>query len=263
MTRSWLFGIPLLVVLSTSCVSMRGVNPVNRAFGEEVGEGVKLVQTGHYRQAIDELTMLLAMDPKNEEARITRAMAYQALEEFPLAIEDYEILLKQNPNSAKAHYNLGMIYAFKLNEPKRASEHFDRFLSIELNHPKAFSAAKIMSAIDESEREAGPSHPDLPPALEEVKGIPNLEERKERILDLARQNPGSPLPYYFLGKTYEYEGEEEEAIRSYRKALAIRPTSAPCHQVLGRLLLKKKKTAKEGSIHIEKAKLFDPNNNAE
>ena len=253
--RPLFFGL-LLAGLASGCASLGGSAVVHRAFREDMQEGNKLVQTGHYRQAVDELSMLLEMDPRNEEARLVRAVAYQALEELPLAIEDYETVLKGNPDSAKAHYNLGMIYAFKLDDPRRALGHFDRFLSLEPDHPKAFAVAKIMCSVDNS---AGTGDPVLDEALQRAGQIPNLEERKSRIGDLARESPGSPLPHLLLGKTYEFEGEGDQAIESYRTAIEIQPTCAPCQQRLGKALLGRRKTAREGMALLRKAELFNPN----
>ena len=93
--------------------------------------------------------------------------------------------------------------------------------------------------------------------LEEANEIPNLEERRSRLLEQARLNPDSPLPHYLVGKTYEYEGKDEEAIRSYETALEIQPTCGPCHQALGKLLFRKKKRV-EAQVHLRKAELFSP-----
>lgn len=246
----------LALLLATGCAAVRP-SIVTRAMHEDIREAKRLLQAGHYRQAVDELTMLIEMDPGNEEARSGRASAYQSLEEFPLAIQDYEEILRRNPSSSKTHYNLGMIYAFKLNEPRKGLEHFDRFLSLEPGHPKGFSVAKIMCSLDGVDGGTGFNDTGFEEAVNEIAKIPNLEERKEGLLAEARRNPENPLPYFLIGKTYEYEGRPDEAIRAFQTALALRPTCAPCHQSLGKILIRKKKTAL-GRIHLLKAGLFNP-----
>ena len=110
-----------LIIFFGGCATMKPVM-LHRAFQEDTGEAKKLVETGHLKQGVDDLSMLLDMDPKNSEARFLRAKAYQGLEQFDLAVKDYEALLKFDPNNTKALYNLGMIFGFKLNEPERALE---------------------------------------------------------------------------------------------------------------------------------------------
>jgi len=211
--------IILTIAMGSGCASPH--KAVGRiAFQEDLREAQKLIARGHRRQAIDELTLLLEVDPKNEEVRLARAVAYQGLEEFPRAVGDYEAVLEKNPNSPKAHYNLGMIFAFKTGEPQKALEHFDRFLTLAPRHPEAFSAAKIMHSLDRS--------------------------------------TGDPVGPYLRAQSLEESGREQEAILLYQEALKARPTCAPCQAALGRLLIKNKR-GREGEIHLMKAGLFDPN----
>ncbi len=227
----------------------------HRAFSDDLEAAKRLIESGNRRQALDELSMLLDMDPRNEEARLLRAVAYQGLDEFPLAIQDYEAVLQRNPSSLKAHYNLGMIYAFKLNDREKALRHFDRFLSQDPSHPKSFTVAKIMCSVDEGRSERSP---EIQEELDRVTQFSDPRERREKLLALSRKAPGSPVPLFLIAKTYEYEGNSREAEKYYQLSLEVRPTCVPCHQAFGRLLLKKKKRG-EAEIHLAKAKLFDPN----
>lgn len=253
---SWnriIFGVFLLLI--SGCASMGQPSSLRHAFREEVGEGRKLLQTGHYREAVDELSMLLEMDSDNGEALLARAAAYQHLEAFEPAVQDYERVLKKDPDSAKAHYNLGMIYAYKLNDPARALDHFDRFLTADPRSPRAFSAAKIMCSIDsEDSSEDSALKEDVRRALEER----DPDKKREVLREVSKKYAASPLPLYLIAKSYEFEGKRDEAIRAYKQALAIRPTCGPCHQALGKLLIRLK-ARDEGETHLLKAELFDPN----
>lgn len=227
---------------------------LRHAFREEVEEGRKLLQTGHYREAVDELSMLLEMDPGNEEARLGRAAAFQHLQAFEQAMEDYEKVLKKNPDSAKAHYNLGMIYAYKLNDPARALDHFDRFLSADPQSPRAFAAAKIMCSIDPDDSD----DPSLKESIRQAMEERDSDKKREILREVSKNYPASPLPVYLIAKSYEYDGSRDEAIRAYKEALEIRPTCGPCHQALGKLLIRLK-DRESGEKHLLKAELFDPN----
>lgn len=200
----------------------------NPSYDDDLHSAKQMIRNGQRRQAIDELTMLIEMNPKDTAARFLRGVAYQGLEEYSLAIADYEKVLKTNSRHEKAHYNLGMIYAFKLNDPKGALNHFDQFLSLEPNHPESYPVAKIMCSLDQPSSQS--------------EGNPEQD---------------SPLPSYLLAKDLDQAGKDEEAIRSYRKAIEIRPTCIPCRTSLGELLIRKKKN-KEGEIQLMKAKLFGP-----
>lgn len=226
------------------------------AMKDEMQEEKKMVQSGNRRQAIDELSMILDMNPKNEEARFLRAVAYQGLEEFDLAVQDYETILKNNPKAVKATYNLGMIYAYKLNDPRRAVQAFDRFLALAPDHPKAFAVAKVMCSLDGTGGTGESTEANLEADLRKIMTISDPAKRRKALLELGKQNPDSPTPFYLIAKTYEYEGENGEAIRFYEAALEIRPTCAPCHKSLGKLLLKTKRR-EEAQSHLLRAKLFE------
>lgn len=247
------------IALTFACAAARP-SAVRFAFEDDLQEAKKSINSGHLRQAIDDLTMLLAMDSKNDEARFLRATAYQELDDQTDAIQDYQTLLKRNPRFAKAHYNLGMIYAYKLNDPVRALEQFDLFLSTEPNHPKAFSVAKIMCSLDANRTET--TDENFQQFLDQVMEVGDPEKRREKLLEGTRRYPSSPVTHYLIGKTYEYEGETEAAMRAYETALSLQSTCAPCHLALGKLLAKKSRNP-EAELHLLKAKLFDPNDSQE
>lgn len=253
-----LSGLLFLLFFGAACGTMRPA-VLNRAYSDDLEEARKLVSTGHLKQAIDDLSLLIDMDPKNYEARLLRGVAYQGLEEFELAIKDYEGVVTQRPDNAKAHYNLGMIFTYKIRDPRHALEHFDRFLSVAPTEERAFKVAKIMCSIDASRRDSSLEDQGLSDLLHEAVESRDPGERRKKLLEAGKLNPGSPVPLYTLGKMSEEEGKYDDAIRAYRDAIEIRPTCAPCHQSLGKLLMIKKKN-REGEVHLLKARLFDPNN---
>src|ERR1043166_1800063 len=119
----------LLVFLAlTACVPPKNaLVPV--AYQYELEDARRLIDHNKNSQAIEQLTLLIQISPKEPEAIFLRGLAYQKLERLEKAVSDYQAVLKLNPDHLKAHYNLGMIYAFKLNDRKLALDHFDRFLT--------------------------------------------------------------------------------------------------------------------------------------
>ncbi len=246
-----------LFYLSVACATV-GAPFMSQAFEDDIQEARKLIQAGHLKQAVDDLSMFLEMAPKNEDARFLRALAYQGLEQFPEAVKDYEIVVQNNPKAQKAHYNLGMILAYKLNEPGHALEHFDFYLSLDDSGERAHSVAKIMCSIDQSFHGYGGPGVDreaLPGLLAEAGEIADPSERRKKLTEIAKANLGSPVPLYLIGKTYESEGKHDEAIKSYEEALKLHPTCGVCHESLGNLLLQKRRV-EEGRMHKRKAELF-------
>ncbi len=75
---------------------------------------------------------------------------------------------------------------------------------------------------------------------------------------IKKVNADSFRLHYFMGRTYEEAGNRDEAIQEYKSALEDQSTCAECHAALGGLLSKNGK-ADEAKIHLNKAKLFSPN----
>ncbi len=259
MSRLHLIILFSFLSLTMGCASV-GTPFMAQAFEDDIQEGRKLIQSGHLKQAVDDLSVFLEMAPKNEEARFLRALAYQGLEQYPAAVKDYEIVIKNNPKSVKAHYNLGMIFAYKLNEAGQALEHFDQYLSLynadDNSSERAYSVAKLMCAINQSFNESvGVNQNTLPDQLIEAGKISDPSEKRKKLAEIAKDNPSSPVPLYLIGKSYESEGKRDEAIKSYEESLKFHLTCGVCHESLGNLLLQKRRT-EEGQTHKKKAQLF-------
>ena len=246
-------------IFITGCASS-GPSFLSHALNDDLQEAQQLIREGHNKQAVDELTIFLEMSPKNSEGRFLRGLAYQNLEQFSLAIQDYEKLIGQNPNSLNAHYNLGMIYAYKTGETVKALKHFDQYLSLYepgngSSSQSAYEVAKIMCRLENSQGKDTPDSNSLPSKIIEASQIDSPDEKKKFLTHLAEQYPTSPLPDYLLGKAEVASGQHDEAQKYFEKALNINLTCGPCHEALGDLLIQKKKI-QEGQIHKKKAQLF-------
>lgn len=232
MPRKFLESILLAVaVLILAGCATAGKNRFKDLFDDELAQNRQSIKFGSVPKAIEELGMLLEMDPKNTEARFLRALAYQKMEHFDRAVSDYNELLKHNENNSKAHYNLAMIYAFKTRDTRAALSHFDKFISLEPDHPRTFTAAKIMLSLDK----AAPLNPDNVKDL--IQGV--LADR-----ELSRIATG--------------DANQNGAIKKLEKTVELKPTCAKCHRVLADIL-KNSGRKEEAEIHLVKAKLFDPN----
>ena len=81
------------------------------------------------------------------------------------AVTDYQAALAANPKLPGAHYELGMIYANKLNDPISAIYHFKRFLDLSPNTDKKDQVQAVIdkqgAAYAASLPNAGPSADDM------------------------------------------------------------------------------------------------------
>ncbi|MBI4211093.1 MAG: tetratricopeptide repeat protein [Deltaproteobacteria bacterium] len=208
--------LTVFLMLLSACAT-HGRFQLDATMSDELSETRESISQGSTTQAIRDLTMMLELDPRHEEALFLRALASQKKEAYAEALADYRQLLTANPKYLKAHFNAGMILAFHLHDTVAALEHFDAFLTIDPTHAKAPEVAGIMCSLD--------------PKAEIV-------QRTMKEIELL-----------------EVQGEKTQAIERYRSLLAEHPTLSSVHLKLGRLL-QEMKQVRASQNHLMKAALF-------
>ena len=97
------------------------------------------------------------------------AMDYQG------AVEAFEESLEANPQSAAAHYQLGMLYENQVSDPAAAIYHYQRYLKL---NPNAGNADVIRRRIDGCKQQLAA----------DVLGLPSSSAAQQQLEKLAGQN---------------------------------------------------------------------------
>jgi tetratricopeptide (TPR) repeat protein len=92
-----------------------------------LNKGALCFQLGHYAMAVQSLNRVLEVEPKNDAARMNRAIALLENGQLDEAKKDYEILLGMMPHFHRAYYGLGQI-AYLKKDSKIAIENFELYL---------------------------------------------------------------------------------------------------------------------------------------
>ena len=95
--------------------------------------------------------------------------------DYPGAIDAFEQSLEANPQSAAAHYQLGMLYEEKMPDPAAAVYHYERYLKL---NPNASNADVINQHIDACKRQLAA----------DVMGLPSSSAAQQQLEKLADQN---------------------------------------------------------------------------
>lgn len=220
--------ITAIIIFMTlmSCGSAAKRLRVQGMFNDELSNIEAAIKRGNLTQALQDLNMLIEMDPKNSELRFLRGLAYQKHGQNERAIADYERIAiegNNNSSSAKACFNLGMIYAFKIYDPQKSMTYFDRFITLDPQSQNAFRAAQIMLGMD--------------------------------------NNVASSENFLAEGRNFESEGKSNDALKVYKKGLESNPTSSEMHRRIGQILIQSGN--RDGArIHLLKANLFRPNSSS-
>ncbi len=81
-------------------------------------------------QAIDCYSQVLILQPEHHNALFNRALAYLAINQAQAARDDLLKLLQTKPEDFESELKLGIIYLDYLNQPQKARNHFERYLTL-------------------------------------------------------------------------------------------------------------------------------------
>ena len=96
-------------------------------------------QSRQWDEALKQSEMALSIKPDSTDARFNFALALQNAGYDPQAAAEYEQILKQNENDARAHLAVANLYAQRLGQPSKAKPHYQKVIDIEPKHPQSMA----------------------------------------------------------------------------------------------------------------------------
>ncbi len=164
--------------------------------------------------AVERALADVAARPKDAQARLDLAFAYQQAGSYKDAITEYDTVLTTDPKNPAALYNKGMVY-FELQDPKRAEELLRGVLEVNRTH---VLAAKALGDYYASKNQ--------------------YRSLLETVRPAAQAHPEMADLQYLVGLADERLGRKKEAIASYRAALKYVPDMKEAREGLQRLGIK-------------------------
>jgi len=153
--------------------------------------------------------------------------AYQA-KHYSEAAKLFERYTEQRPNNAWGHFMLGLS-AWKGGDLARAEDAFEKALSIDANHVKSLvNLSRVLIAQD------------------------RIDEALVTLTHAGDIDPDSTDVQRLLGRAYHAQGNTDEAVDAYRRAIALDVRDAWSMNNLGLLLLEQQR-ADEGLPLLAKA----------
>jgi len=149
----------------------------------------------------------------------------------------YLTVLQLNPDSAKAHHNLGTALV-QLNRLEEAKAHFEKAIAI---RPDSLEARNNLGNV-----------------LARLNRLDQSIVQFEKVLEVSRHNAEPYLrACYNIGVSLQALNKHEEAIPHYARAIAIKPDYAEAHNGLGDALMKCKRV-EEALTHYERLAAIRP-----
>ena len=82
------------------------------------------------QKSIDLFTGVIKVFPNSYETLAQRAIAYERLKKYDLAIADYEKTVSVEPDNSQALYSLGYLYRNVRNQPEKAVDYYSRAVTV-------------------------------------------------------------------------------------------------------------------------------------
>ena len=170
-------------------------------------------QGGNHQQAVDLITMALAVKPEYANAHYNLGNALKGLGRVEEAAASFQIAVEQNPESAEAHYSLGNMFQ----DLARLDEAVDCYRA----------ALAIMPDFADA-------HLNLGNAQKEMGGLADAVASYQRSLAIK---PEYAEAHHNLGIALDHLGRPEPAIASFRAAITLKSDFADAYYNLGRALM--------------------------
>lgn len=139
---------------------------------------------------------------------------YLAAGELGLSIKVLMEAEKKRPRDPKVHYLLGIAYDQR-GIPEKAVEHFEKAIELKPDYSEAYNSLGAHYAQNG-----------------------NLQKAEENFKK-ALSNPAYVTPFYAfynLGRVYEKQGRDEEALRQYQQAVRLEPSYGVAYFRMGLIL---------------------------
>lgn len=202
------------------------------------------IQAGDYANAVSAWQKALQI---HSDAQIEKFLgfSYYNLGQFPEAINDYELSLKQNPDDSETYYNLAVAYNDNGLYDEAAANFAQAFKIDPKDSNAAVGQAQATEAAINADLEKGSNYSlnsqysDAIQEWEKVLGYqPDNKQAQDFIADAKSKLAVDVEKHYELGQTAYHNGNSVVALTEWNTALKMDPSNEKAQEALNKLKLK-------------------------
>lgn len=204
-----------------------------------------LFSKGEYNNAINEY---LKIEPQTADSLVGIASAYQALENYPKAVEYFQKALIKEPNDTDTMYFMALAYS-NMDDLKNAQKIINKALSLNKKDEKIQELNEYITETEKNQKlenayelYEAQNYPKALILLDELitkfpqtahayfyKGLVFDAQKKyqdaiNNYLNAIKYTDDLNIAYYSIGVDYDYLGNYTQALNYYRKYLSTNPT---------------------------------------
>jgi tetratricopeptide (TPR) repeat protein len=252
-----LFCLMIACVFSGSAVA----ETKKQAYTRLVKEGEAYVLNKQYAQSIEKYNEAIALIPGQALARLELAEVYKASELFPLALQEYQEVLRENPKSYDAYFGLGTLY-LRSGMNTRAMDYFKAAMTIK-GGPELYrqvaACAKNMGEIDlavamlKNVVSSGHNYDDLVNLGSLYQEQKLSKEAEDMFSQAIKQDKDRNEAYFYIGMLYLQDRDLTKAENIFQIVLERVPGDALVHFFLSNIYYQQKNLT-AAKREIKKAK---------
>ena len=174
--------------------------------------GVVALQTGHYKNAVDNIGQAIEINPNDTSYYSNLGIALQALKQFDAAIASYDKAIALKPDYTEAYYNRGIALQ-ELKQLDAAVASYDKAIAFKPEYAEAYSNRGV--------------------ALQALKQFDAAIASYDKAIALK---PDYTEAYYNRGIALQELKQLDAAVASYDKAIAFKPEYAEAYSNRGIVL---------------------------
>lgn len=202
---------------------------------EEMNTGVEYYQKKLYGRSIEHLNRSIQLDAENEQAHFNLAQVYIVTESWQEAARHLQRAIDLNNTVPDYHYKLGFVL-FQLEQYDQAENHLRRAIEMDPSLYKVYyRLAKVYVALDRIEDamhqytesiNRNPSFTDAYRDLGTLYAEYEFPQHSIQVFQAALEAviPNSPQEAeirHRLGTVYQEQGQHQDAVTEFRRALEI------------------------------------------
>ena len=246
---AWMAPLVVVFCCLTSlprCSAQTSASPSALSATDLLQRGVNEASRGEWAAANLTLEQAQKLAPENLAILTSLGKVKAKVGEVAPAIVLFRQVARSDPRSGEAHQNLAVALADAQNLPEalteimRAQQLSPRMTAVHLNHARILADLHRRADAEAEFSEAATLEPLNPNCffywalLEREHG--DYGKETPLLRSLVKIEPRNDEAWLLLGNSYGYQSQTQEAIASWRKALAINPRSSQAVYKLSRAL---------------------------
>ncbi len=228
--------------------------------------GEEFIMAGNYRDAVNQLSKAVELQPDMEKAYLARALAYENMDMLLEAAEDYDRAATFLDKKPEVFYNAGRLY-YELGEYEKSLERLDKAIALKRNFVQPYQV-KTRVLMAQGKYADALRECDLALTLKETSGnyyyhglvqekLKNLELAEQDFINAVTKNRKNVDAMRALADVRIQLSKTDFAIQNINNAIQIQPENKENYVIRSRAYVKKLDYPK-AIDDISKVILMDP-----